>query len=244
MKHNIILRNLPKEKIQIDIWPFEIQGGFRGFQQVPNGLHYIAVLFHNTYPGFWCFIEGATVVKAFNLEKSQFIDADNKTTIASQALADSGAMNKDLIVFPKASELQWYRLTSHISPKNYDQIINLTPSSISTNINDKEVIAAYQMAFLKVIVCQPELLEPYKMQLWKEWIQAFYQANQTTIQNRITLFPIIIDLLILHQELMPKAYDSELVFIKKEAKNFIYKLEIIGDSLLSQKAKQYQFFIH
>ena len=43
---------------------------------------------------------------------------------------------------------------------------------------------------------------------------------------------------------MPKAYDSELVFIKKEAKSFIHKLEIIGDSLLSQKAKQYQFFIH
>ena len=129
MKQNIILRNLPKEKIQIDIWPFKIQGGFRGFQQVPNGLHYIAVLFHNIYPGFWCFVEGATVVKAFNSEKSQFIDADNETTTTYQAQADSGAMNKDLIVFPKAAELQWHRLTSHISPKNYDQIVSLTPSS-------------------------------------------------------------------------------------------------------------------
>lgn len=243
MKNNIILKDIPKDTIQIDIWPFEIRGGFRGFQQVPNGLHYISARFKNKYPGIWCFIEDSTIVKIFNSETAQFNDVDTETTKHFQQMADGGFMDKNLIIYPKNAQLQWFRLTSHITSKNYNQFKDLNPPSLCSNINNQQIIAAYQMAFLRVIVCHPKFLDPYDMQIWKEWILAFYNAEKTIIDIRVELFITIIDLLILHQKLIEKVYDSELIFIRKRAKKFVNKLLAIGDSKLSQKAKQYQFFL-
>jgi hypothetical protein len=159
-------------------------------------------------------------------------------------MADSGAMNEKLISFPKAAALQWHRLTSYINPSNYNQITTLIPSALTGENSAEDILAAYQMAFLKVIVCQPELLASADMETWKGWIQAFYSADQRVISKHPALFSNFVDLLILHQELIPEVYLSDLTFVKKGTMDFVGKLESIGDVSLSLKAKQYQFFVY
>ncbi|MHA1684395.1 MAG: hypothetical protein ACTSUE_25890, partial [Promethearchaeota archaeon] len=39
----IILRDIPKKEVQLDLALYKIQGGFRGFALVPPGLHFVKV---------------------------------------------------------------------------------------------------------------------------------------------------------------------------------------------------------
>jgi hypothetical protein len=69
----IILRDVPKEEARIDVFFSEIQGGFRGFQLVPAGVHYVSVQVEGTHKGFWCYLQpNEAIVKVFNSSVQQF----------------------------------------------------------------------------------------------------------------------------------------------------------------------------
>jgi hypothetical protein len=221
LRNNIILRDLPKRKVQIDLWPFDIHGGFRGFQNVPDGLHYIAVSHEQSYPGCWAFVQGETLVKVFDYKSASFVEADDETKTDFQQLADSGAMNPVLIQYPELAVQQWYRLTSHITPGNFSPIQTFRAADLfRKTIPPNDLVASYQWAFLKVIVVHPENLDAQDKQDWVKWVQAVCSANSGFVYENRTFCHAFLDLLTLHLKLSPAAYKPETDSMKIRATEF------------------------
>lgn len=239
---NIILRDMPKQKVQIDLWPFDIHGGFRGFQQVPKGLHYVATLHEQSYPSFWGFVQDETLVKVFDAETGSYHDADAETKATLQQMADSGAVNHRLIAFPQLAVPQWYRLTNYITPENFAQIPGIEALDIHLQHSNEDILAAYQWAFLQVIVAYPEHLNAHHMKVWLEWVRIAGATTSEFIAAHVRFYNVFLELLNLHLELLPSNYRTETEFIRKGAEAFGEKLQQVGDVELSVKAKQHQLF--
>jgi len=59
----IVLRDIPKQQAQIDTVIFPIKGGFRGFQLVPAGPHYVSVTgYRGDRYSFWCYLRADDVI--------------------------------------------------------------------------------------------------------------------------------------------------------------------------------------
>jgi hypothetical protein len=241
MKNNIILRDCPKKMIQIDLWAFNIGGGFRGFQNVANGLHYIAVIFQGKYSGMWCYVDEETLVKAFDWDEASFYDLEESDKKTFQEMADSGVMNDKLIEFPDVAAEQWQILSSYIT-KDFYQNYEFQLPMIDTNIDGAEVLAAYQLAFLKVIVQHSDNLAKNDMDNWKKWLRVFYDADTTVIKSQPNLFSVFIDLLTLHLTLIPETYKTNIDFVFKERVDFINKIEKTEIVDLIEKGRVFKIF--
>ena len=92
----IILRDIPKRAVQLNLSIFEIQGGYRGFAEILPGLHYVSVeMDGEMLDGFWCYVEpSAVVVKVFDYDSLTFQDPDPKSIKQYTQMARSGAMNR------------------------------------------------------------------------------------------------------------------------------------------------------
>jgi len=239
---NIILRDLPKKKVQIDLWPFDIHGGFRGFQKVPKGLHYVTTLHQQKYVSFWMFMQSETQVKVFDYEAVSFVEADNETTATFQEMADSGAMNYALIAFPEVAVEQWHCLSRYITPENFERITTIRALDVYNQNNSyTDLLAAYQWAFLKIIVVYPEYLNAQDMNDWLEWVRVIYAADMKFVAKNVNFYNVFLDLLILHLKLLPDNYKTETAFIRNGAEQFGKKIEQAEDVELALKAKQYLF---
>ena len=67
----IILRDIPKKLVQLDLLDFPIRGGFRGFAEVNPGPHYVSIKVNEEmHKGFWCWVKpGEVIVKMYDYEK-------------------------------------------------------------------------------------------------------------------------------------------------------------------------------
>ena len=116
----IVLREVPKERVQLDVTSFPVAGGFRGFQQVLHGYHHLRVL--DAQHGrehvceVWLAAPGAAEVLQFSSRLGLRPDtAPEAPSLAT--LAASGAMNAaliDVLAAAPARALAWQRATSAI----------------------------------------------------------------------------------------------------------------------------------
>jgi hypothetical protein len=227
LRNNIILRDLPKKMVQIDLWPFEIHGGFRGFQMVPSGLHYIAVLHDASYRGSWDFLQNEALVKVFDHHTSSLVGADDATQAAFRQMADRGAMSQVLIQYPELAVAQWHQLTSHITPENFSAIHTIKATDIQLTTSRDDLIASYQWAFLKVVVVYPENLDVADMQDWVAWVQGVCSADSAFISKNISFCNAFMDLLPLHLNLLPAAYQPVVDSLKIGAMELSDKIKKI-----------------
>ena len=63
----IILRDIPKKLVQLDLIYFPIKGGFRGFAEVSPGPHYVSIeVNEEMHEGFWCWVNtGEAIIKVY-----------------------------------------------------------------------------------------------------------------------------------------------------------------------------------
>jgi hypothetical protein len=242
MKNNIILRDCPKQKVQIDLWAFDIGGGFRGFQNVANGIHYLSILFQEKYYGIWYFNENETIVKAFDWDKATFYDVEETDKTTFQEMADSGVMNDKLIIYPNIAAEQWEELSNYISIFHF-QNSQFLPIDMNANTDKNKILGSFQLAFLKVIVQQAEDLVVEDIENWEQWVKAIYGTELSIIENQTDLFCKCIDLLILQLELFPDIYRTRSDFVYDEAIDFIEKLEKSDDFYLSKSALELRVFM-
>lgn len=138
MFSTIILRDIPKQVAQIDLWSYDIEGGFRGFQSIPSGIHYVSILVDGIHDGFWITLSPDTiVVKVFDLLQRKFVDDTSDSTAYYQELAASGAMIDVLHPYPQADWFDWWELTQHINansdevPQLHQEVIPQPPNQLS-----------------------------------------------------------------------------------------------------------------
>ena len=121
----IILRDIPKYVARIDLFDYKIQGGFRGFQQVPSGIHYVSVENDKIFIGFWCSLtKNDTIVKVFNDKKKQFEDDTDESSKNYRGLAQSGSMDKYLAIYDDKYKKAWKKLTDYIKFDKFPPQIN------------------------------------------------------------------------------------------------------------------------
>jgi hypothetical protein len=142
----IILHNVPKSKAQIDLFTYPIQEGFRGFRDIPPGVHYVSVKTRNGYPSFWCYLKSnETISKVFNNISQEFEDDDPAETAYYQELASLGAMDAELIAYESERAATWLLLTNDIKYSHFPVTLHSKqPNSIAATSSAESLQAGRQ----------------------------------------------------------------------------------------------------
>ncbi len=79
----IILRDIPKQVVQLDLLYFPIKGGFRGFCEVNSGPHYVSIeVDDEMHEGFWCWVKpGEAIIKVYDPENNIFKNDEENATL-------------------------------------------------------------------------------------------------------------------------------------------------------------------
>ena len=149
----IILRDIPKQLVQLDLLYFPIKGGYRGFSEVSPGPHYISIEVNDEmHEGFWCWVKPSeATIKVYDYESNIFKDDEPENEAHFKILATSGAMNHVLIpatVSNFNSVSQWKKLTSDIGSGNFPPVLNQeVPMVLPLDINPDEISEWYITKF-------------------------------------------------------------------------------------------------
>ncbi|MEH2163455.1 MAG: hypothetical protein V7K38_21060 [Nostoc sp.] len=238
----IILRNVPKEKAQIDADIYQIEGGFRGFKQVIPGLHYVGVQVDKIYQGFWsCLQPNEVLVKVFNHTLQQFEDDQPENTDHYQKLALGGAIDQALLPYNHNSREIWEKLTNHIAPRVFSPILNEEKSNhaavnilsdkpsdlfleqlsrfeqalFNTHSGDTEAfLSELQFAFVRWYT---NIEDIEALNRWRYLLQAIYNAGESGIAKAPELFSSLIDTLLVQFDCLPEDMFTPNSFVTSQA---------------------------
>ncbi|HUY01296.1 MAG TPA: hypothetical protein VMV49_17175 [Candidatus Deferrimicrobium sp.] len=265
----VILRDIPKEKAQLDLYIYEIQGGFRGFSEVPPGIHYVNVEAEGEMSkACWCYLKpSGVIVKNFDYEKKEFHDDTPEGEAHCTSLASSGAMDKALIRAMQQNPritTDWIKLVSHINEDNFPVSLHLeSPMMPPEDLSDEEMEQYFlkthksrfeqafydthqgdQKSFLAefqfAFVCSlVEKAAPEAFDRWLHLLQAIYNAGERCIEANPELFSIIIDVLIIQFKYLPDDWFSPDSKIVHQASYLIEDMIDIDISSLKEKAQEF-----
>jgi hypothetical protein len=149
----IILRDIPKEEVQLDVTIYEIKGGFRGFSEVKPGIHYVSVKDDGQMvDGFWCKVRANdAVIKRYDYQSKSFENYDVKEHFDYKDMAISGAMDHVLIPVNSSNHhlaKVWSDLTTFLKHDFYPIELNHEePMSPPTDLPPKELEEWYLTKF-------------------------------------------------------------------------------------------------
>jgi hypothetical protein len=230
----IILRDIPKQAVQLDLSIYQIRGGFRGFALVLPGIHYISVQDKGEMiEGFWCYLESlGAIIKVYDYEQKKFIAPDQESENRYKIMALSGAMNKALIPViqrnPKQT-LRWQKLTSflkaeHLNSDLHNEIpmkppINITPEELNEWYLTKNK-SRFELTLLdshkgniNSLLAEFQLMfikwlikknDEVAFNRWFHLLNAFYNAGETSINSFPNLFSNLADILVEQFNCFPK----------------------------------------
>lgn len=239
----IILRDVPKEKAQIDADIYEIEGSFRGFKKVIPGFHYVSVQVDQLYQGFWCYLQpNEVLVKVFNHTLRQFEDDESETTTHYQKLALAGAMDEVLIPYNHDSGEIWEKLTNHIDCRIFHPILHQEKSNhaavnissqkssdllidqqsrfeqalFNTHDGDTEAfLSEFQFAFVR---WYSNIEDLEALNRWRYLLQAIYNAGESGIVKAPELFSSLINTLLIQLDCLPEDMLTPNSFVTGQAK--------------------------
>lgn len=196
----IILRDIPKYKVGLDVFSFPIHGGFRGFQNVFGGYHEIRV--YEDDDNFSRYEIIIPLTQSFYVEVLIW-DGDrlrvDRTENAKnfEQLAVGGAMNQVLINPALDSNyskvIHWFLATSYIDRSLDDIALRVnsleTLSRFHTFWNDYQgnthlALKELQSAFAKVVLRQ----DNSALERLKYLVQTHYHAGERGIEQNPDYF--------------------------------------------------------
>ena len=269
----IILRDIPKKSAQLDLSIYEIKGGFRGFAEVPAGIHYVSVdVGGKMHEGFWCYLEpSSVVVKVYDYENDIFKDDTPESEEQYSNMALSGAMNRALIPVMQRNakmETEWLKLVSHIKKDNFPISLNKeTPMEPPENLSPEEMSEYYlkthksrfeqafydthsgnQESFLAEIQFAFVRSLVYKpddeaLERWLHLLQSIYNAGERTIDAEPELFPLIIDTIITQFKILPANMFSSNSKVVDRAQYLIEDMNDTGIKNVKEKAQEFADYL-
>jgi hypothetical protein len=166
MSGYIILQNVPEEEVQvrIDLSSYqELPEYFRGFCDVPPGLHYVSITTENQTHSFWHYLGSEQIfVKFFSQFAQEFWDQDSRDQAKKIAyyqgqLASGFLTEKQLIPYDYKRSGSWLELICDITPDYFPVTLHISPEGQSPNAPsspewEKEVFETHQGDFKSFIV--------------------------------------------------------------------------------------------
>ena len=218
MQGYIILRDIPKELVQLDMMQFNIQGGFRGFSHVEPGYHFVSIKDGDEiHEGFWCFVEADdAVIKKLDFETNSFQNCSSEDEQHYKELVVSGAMAGALIpVMPwnYKAVARWNILSNYLKKERFPFKLNYEePMMLPEGLSAEETSHWYQntfksrfeQAFENTHSCEIDSFltefqysflkfivrrkDEKALHRWLDLLQACYNAGERTIDNHPKLF--------------------------------------------------------
>jgi len=261
MSSIIVLRDIPKQTVQIDLWSYEIQGGFRGFQAIPPGVHYIKIQSGDIHSDFWVALPAnEVVIKVFNYQQRQFVDDTPESAATYREMALGGAMGKTLIAYPAEEWSDWWSLTQHIAiapqlpPLHHETVIqppaDLPPTELMDwlqhhhqsrfeqaflGTHDGEpttFLAEFQFAFVRCLLSEADQAAYDR---WRHLLLAIYNAGERVIAQFPQLFCDIVDTLLAQFDYLPETLNTADSFVFTNLSQLIE--DLIDTGLKSTSAK-------
>lgn len=257
----------------MDLSIYQIQGGFRGFAQVPSGAHYIAVKdYDNSYKSFWCYLKPSSViVKILDYEKKEFTDDSQNNEARFTTMALSGVMNHVLIpVIDRNAEMAtlWIKLTTHINKSNFPPVLNYEiPMETPLHLSAEELSnwylhkfkSRFEQAFYDTHNGDPNSFlaefqyafikwivsktDEIALERWTPLIQAIYNAGERCIEDNHELFPPLIDTLINQFKCLPDDMFKTNSKITYKAEDLIEDMIDTGNETLKEKADEFSNYL-
>lgn len=248
----IILRDIPKQQVQIDTIITPVKGGFRGFQFVPAGPHYISVKgYRGESYSFWTYLHAnEAVVKVLDPDREVLIDDTPENTEHYTNLAKSGAMASALMPYNLQGFEVWNKLTNHISEAAFplplhpipDQVPNRFAYAFGEVHGGKEelFLAEFQLAFASWYITQGKSGPPER---WLHLLQAIYNAGEQKMADHPRLFSQLVDALIGQFNFLQDAEFSEDSSLCYGADYLVEDLTDTEISDLGLKAKEFSDYL-
>ncbi|WP_204105696.1 MULTISPECIES: hypothetical protein [Spirulina sp. CCY15215] len=243
----IILRDIPKQSVQLDLLLHQIQGGFRGFRDIPGGFHYGAVLSQGKWREFWCYLQAETVlVKRFDAELQKLVEDPPEQIEQYSQLAGQNAMDQVLMPYPVNQWENWQSLTQYIktdSPKLYLEQssfgeVNSESRSrfekafiVAHQGNIEAFLAEFQFAFLRWWMTTKGEMDRGVQEYWSSLLDGMYNAGERAIASHPELFSQFIDVLLPQlAQLPPEAFTPKSVVCT----HLDYLIEDINDTEIGE----------
>jgi hypothetical protein len=269
----IILRDIPKDAVQLDLSIYEIQGGFRGFALIPPGVHYVSVqLDGKMHEGFWCYLPpSGVVVQMYDYEQNMFTTDTPENEEYYRELAMSGAMNHALIpVMRRNAEMAnlWGKLVSQISSDYFPPTLHSeTPMNPPDNLSKDEMelwfLNKHKSRFEQALYDTHNgngdaLLAEFQFAFiralinpvdndaqdrWRYLLQAFSHAGERNIESLPELFPPLIDTLIAQLQCLPAAWITSSDSLVSQTKYLAEDLIDTGIKGVAEKGQEFSSFL-
>jgi hypothetical protein len=197
----ILLIDVPKKEVQFDVMTYPIEGGFRGFQNVLQGWHYLELNNGSTKLIGEFVVSNINEVLIFTPEENRLVSCQD----ANRAqLAASGAMDKSLIDVGKASIFfPWFQATNLVTlprPPVEAKIQGATSRArnfVASYPDERSALRAAQAAF-SAVVCQDEGSVEALQALWSAFANAgsavednptFFSSLASTLAATLVVAP-------------------------------------------------------
>ncbi|NMC07860.1 MAG: hypothetical protein GYA24_21800 [Candidatus Lokiarchaeota archaeon] len=232
---HIILRDIPKEQVQLDLLVYEIAGGFRGFAMVPPGAHYVNVKKNDAMQaGFWCVVpEEGVVIRVFDHDTGTFKEDTPENVKTYTELALGGAMNKSLIPVLARSPVDaeaWTSLTRHLTlqafpPALHDEQPMVPPAAAEGRDLgqwfEQSFKSRFEQAFLgthkgNINAFLAEFEHAYLQMLlgndeaagkrWRHLLLAVFNAGEHAMRASPDVFPPLVDVIVTQLIYMPDEF--------------------------------------
>ena len=269
MQGYIILRDIPKELVQLDMMQFEIQGGFRGFSHVEPGFHFVSIKKDDEiHEGFWCFVEAdKAVIKQFNYSTNNFENCSIDEEEHYSQLATSGAMGRVLIpIMPWnfKAVAKWNILTNYLKKERAPFSLNfeepmLLPEKLSpdeaqdwfTNDFKSRFEQAFELTHTSEI---DSFLAEFQyafvryivrqndtiaFERWIHILQACYNAGERVINSQPKLFDELVTILTFQFDLLDQSFFTKNSKLLSGTQNFVEDMIDTENKTLIEQAERF-----
>ncbi|HEY1015091.1 MAG TPA: hypothetical protein VGE07_20470 [Herpetosiphonaceae bacterium] len=211
----IVLRDIPKDEARIDLARLPIQGGFRGFGQVPAGWHYVGVKDGGHHRGFWCWVgPGEAVVRVFD---DGFEEDEPESAAHYARLALGGAMGAALLPYPLERFGGWFGLVGKIPRENFPPAIRPDEQGGASRFelalqgshggDADSFLAEFQYAFAAWLVSLDTPVEDERaFARWRHLLLGCYNAGERGMAANPGLFAALAETLPRQFDLLPEAW--------------------------------------
>ena len=253
----IVLRDIPKQEVRIDVVTYPIEGGFRGFGMVPPAAwHYVSVKARTHHVGFWCYLQPKqAIVKIFDYETQQFEDADPDTQAQYADMALSGAMGPALKAYPETNFGAWYGLVRHIPRENFPPQLHVEDSGSGSRFHkalhgthggDKAAfLAEFQYAFVSWYVSLPSAApDEAAFERWRALVLAAYNAGEDAIRESGELFSELIECMLRQFAVMgDKWFAADSFIVSSQANYMVEDMMDCGVPEIAEKGAAFRAYI-
>lgn len=253
----IILRDIPKQSAQLDLMVHQIQGGFRGFRDVPVGLHYVAIPNSNGWSDFWCYLQPDTVVvKKWDSDLEQLLSDNSEEAAHYIQLAEQHAMDAALQPCIEDQERGWRSLTQYISSPI--STLQSLPNSLQ-EATDKSrfehifldhhrgnvapFLEDFQFAFLTWFMAMYHGPNEAASQRWFQLLNAVYNAGEHQISQHSHLFDRLVDVLLAQFAQLPSQWFGSESIICTQLDYLIEDMSDTENTALQGQAQALQNYV-